>query len=400
MGVHTYARGGQSYPISVAILDAAGRTTIAAATAQVAQAPLAAAAASLAAVEGAVVPAGTTLASFSDTGGADPLSAYAATVAWGDGTTNTATVQQSGADFRVVSAAAHTYAEEGSDTVLVTITERNAAGAVITTAYAAGAAAVSDAALAAVAAPGLAVAKGTPLVGAKVASFTDANPAAAVGDFAATIDWGDGSPPSPGTIAQPGGAGTAFVVRGSHTYAAAGPYTITVSVRDRDGATLVATSQASVADVAPLVSGIPVPMTKGIFFALPVAYIVEVTGAAPEPAGHYTATITWGDGTTATAGTIEAIPGGAWVVGSHTYAGAGPYTITVTVHDNDGFTVSATTTAFDPPGANVPAGPRHHGRHGARQFHRPAGHRKPGFGHIQSHTGPGTMVETRRTGFR
>jgi hypothetical protein len=71
-----------------------------------------------------------------------------------------------------------------------------------------------------------------------------------------------------------------------------------------------------------------------------------------------------------TIGTIEAFAGGAWVVGSHTYAGAGPYTVTVTVKDDGGATVLATTTAFDPP-----AGPRSHlckaihGRH-----HRTGGH--------------------------
>jgi hypothetical protein len=62
--------------------------------------------------------------------------------------------------------------------------------------------------------------------------------------------------------------GTAFAVRGTHTYAAdrATAYPITVAIRDRGGATLVATSLASVADAAPLVSGIPVRMTQRSFF--------------------------------------------------------------------------------------------------------------------------------------
>ena len=40
-----------------------------------------------------------------------------------------------------------------------------------------------------------------------------------IADFTATIDWGDGTPLTAGTISQPGGVGTAYVVTGSHTYA-------------------------------------------------------------------------------------------------------------------------------------------------------------------------------------
>jgi hypothetical protein len=275
--------------------------------------------------------------------------------------------------------------------LLVTITEKNSAGAVINTAYAAAVATASDAALAAVAISALSTPKGTLLSGATVASFTDADPTAPVGDFAATIDWGDGTPASIGVVSQPGGAGTAFVVKGNHTYALdrATPYPVTVSIRDRGGAVLTVTTQATVVDVAPLVSGIPVAMTPGQFFSDPVAYIVEAPGAAPEPPGHYTATINWGDNSAATAGTIEAVPGGAWVVGSHTYGGSGPYTVTVTVQPGGGATVMATTTAYDPPArvdgppvtasptpigalagstsVSVPAGPRQHRHRRAHQ---------------------------------
>jgi hypothetical protein len=174
-------------------------------------------------------------------------------------------------------------------------------------------------------------------------------------------------------------------VAGNHTYAVdrvSPPYPITVSIHDRGGAAVTAGTQATVFDTAPIVSGIPVKMTKKLLFSAPVAYIVEVPGAATEPASHYTATIDWGDQSAATTGTVEAIPGGAWVVGTHTYSDSGPYTITVTVGDDGGAVVKATTTAFDPPvnppgpvhrspvpvGASpstpvvVPAGPRHHGR--------------------------------------
>jgi hypothetical protein len=76
-----------------------------------------------------------------------------------------------------------------------------------------------------------------------------------------------------------------------------------------------------------------------------------------EPAGNFAATINWGDGTKPTTGTVAAVPGGDWVVGNHTYANSGPYTITITVKEG-AITVVATALAFDPPA--LPAGPRHH----------------------------------------
>jgi streptogramin lyase len=391
-GEHTYIGGGRSYPASVAILDADSRTTIASFNSNVAPAPLAVTAAPLVAEEGASVPGGALLATFNDTGGADPLAAYAATVAWGDGDTGPATVLASGAGFRVVSAEPHTYADEGSYTTLVTITDANASGAVISTANASGAVTVADAPLMAATVPAVATPKGTPLVGAVVASFTDVNPNAQAGDFTATIDWGDGTATDVGLVLHVG-EGTAFEVAGNHTYAIdrASPYPVTVTIRDLGGSELTTGSQATVADVAPFVSGIPVKMTKHLIFSAPVAYITEVPGAASEPAAHYyAATISWGDGTGLDTGTIQAIPGGAWVVGSHTYSGPGPYTVTVKVYDDGGAVVGTSAMAYDPPAQSadrsaagapitpaaasttigIPAGPRHHRRVGAHSGQR------------------------------
>jgi streptogramin lyase len=391
IGSHTYAEEGGGYPLSIQILDADGSATTVSSTANVAQMPLLAVAAPVSATEGQPVPAGTIVATFTDTGGADPTSDYSAAILWGDGTPPVeGIVQLSGANFVVTSALAHTYAEEGNYTVQVTIQDEDPANprAIGGTTFAMGSASVADAPLTPVSVPVLASQpKGTPLSGVTVASFTDGNPTAPIGDFTATIDWGDGSPTTIGTIAQPGGAGTAFVVTGNHTYVIdrSLPYMITVTISDQAGRRLTATTTATVADAPPLASGIPVSMSKGHAFTAPVAYILENTGLPPDPAGEYTATINWGDGTTTTAGTIEAIPGGNWVVGSHTYTGSGPFKITVTVQDDGGFTVTTTTTAFDPPG--VPAGPLHHG-HG-RTARRPrrlpfsAADRPAGSGHIR-----------------
>src|SRR5262249_53762052 len=60
-----------AYAITVTIADAYGRTATATSTANVAQMPLLVGAAPVVAAEGMPVPAGTTVATFTDTGGAE-----------------------------------------------------------------------------------------------------------------------------------------------------------------------------------------------------------------------------------------------------------------------------------------------------------------------------------------
>ena len=62
-----------------------------------------------------------------------------------------------------------------------------------------------------------------------VATFTSPIPTASSGDFSVSLDWGDGTT-STGTVTQPGGVGTPFLVSGSHTYVASADYQITVAV--------------------------------------------------------------------------------------------------------------------------------------------------------------------------
>ncbi len=72
--------------------------------------------------------------------------------------------------------------------------------------------------------------------------------------FTHTINWGDGTTPStgPGTITGPGSVGvlTSGSFNGLHTFASAGTFTVTVTLRDDDGG--VATQQFTVV-VAPIV---------------------------------------------------------------------------------------------------------------------------------------------------
>ena len=79
---------------------------------------------------------------------------------------------------------------------------------------------------------------------------TTAEPAS---DYAATIDWGDGSPATPGTITSAGGT---FIVTGTHTYgdiasATSTTYPVSVTVHDLVGGTYgQAVGQATVTAVS------------------------------------------------------------------------------------------------------------------------------------------------------
>ena len=63
-----------------------------------------------------------------------------------------------------------------------------------------------------------------------VATFTHANGVEPVSDFVATINWGDGTT-STGSITE---SGTTYKVKGSHTYAKNGSYTVTTTVVEAD----------------------------------------------------------------------------------------------------------------------------------------------------------------------
>ena len=71
------------------------------------------------------------------------------------------------------------------------------------------------------------------------ASSTDANTAAPVSDFTATINWGNGGAQTGGTVS---GSGGSFKVDGSHTYGGTGPFTVKVHILDEGGSTADATA--------------------------------------------------------------------------------------------------------------------------------------------------------------
>ena len=201
----------------------------------------------------------------------------------------------------------------------------------------------------------IATAKDTPLAGdgtkivategtsfsGTIAAFASSNTTAIAGSFTASIEWGDGST-STGTVVSNGDGG--FNVAGSHTYAEqAASETIHVTVSDGTN-TITLNASAKVNDAPLSAAGVPVSIQQSLTLAnVAVATFTDAGGA--DAVSDYTATIDWGDGTTADAGTVSASSGTFTVSGSHTYATDGHHAIVATIHDEGGATATATTAA-------------------------------------------------------
>jgi PKD repeat protein len=281
------------------------------------------------------------VATFTNTGYPDnPASDFTATIDWGDGTTDAGTVSGSSGLFTV--SGSHTYADEGSFTTTVTLTDDVPGTA---SATATGTANVAEGDFGSLLPAFINATEGVQFSGA-VGSFTDeGNPSQVASDFTATIDWGDGTT-TPGTVS--GSTGGPFTISGTHTYADEGTFTITATFSDDPPSALTDIpifSTANVAEADVLAgSGLPVFATEGSSFSGAVATFID-TGFPDNTAGDFTATIDWGDGTT-DAGTVSGASGFFTVSGSHTYADEGSFTTTVTLADDAPGTASATATGI------------------------------------------------------
>ncbi|UDY35193.1 PKD domain-containing protein [Dermatobacter hominis] len=135
-------------------------------------------------------------------------------------------------------------------------------------------------------------------------------------------DFGDGT------------TGTGATV--GHTYATAGPRTVTLTVTDDDGDTGTTSQTVTATDPPPNAS------PTASFTANVSNLSVALNGSGSSDPDGTIVSYAWnfGDGTTGTGPTVD-----------HPYAAAGPYTVTLTVTDDDGATgtTSQTVTATDPP---------------------------------------------------
>jgi large repetitive protein len=220
-------------------------------------------------IEGRPIPAGP-IATFVDAGGADLLTDYSATIDIFDSSgalvvsvPAASITQNSTAAQYTVNAPAFTLLEEGTYQVVVSVTDSDGPNPL--TVSGASSAVIADAKLTSSAnQPIVSTTEAIlfpvpvfnlPVFNGPVASFTDANPGAAVSDFSALIDWGDGTPMTAGKVsALVGELGTEFIVSGKHTYADSGEdgnpgtFPIQVFIVDEGGARLIVENTAHVLD--------------------------------------------------------------------------------------------------------------------------------------------------------
>ncbi len=207
--------------------------------------------------------------------------------------------------------APHAYADNGSYTAVLTVTDPAGANDVTDTPVTiTNANPVVDAGT-----DGTVVAGSTYTVNA---SFSDAGTADSPWSY--TITWGDGTTSDGSTNAQGG-------ISASHTYSTSGSYAVQISVKDKDNG--VGTDAAAVT-----VRALPVAATNGPFTSNEGSS-VAMSGAASSDADGSIVSYAWnfGDGNS-----------GSGAATSHTYAQDGSYTVTLTVTDNDGLTSTTTTS--------------------------------------------------------
>src|SRR5439155_1334414 len=182
--------------------------------------------------ENASIGAITGIATFTDPGGVgnEPTTDFTATINWGDTTTDAGTIVSLGGGNYRVDAPAHTYVEEGTYTVTVTL-KHDALPAVTTHSQTI---AIADQQITNLTAANLpATGNENASIGAitGIATFTDPAGVGAetTADFTATISWGDSSTSS-GTVVSLGG-GDYRVDAPAHTYVEEGSYDVTGTVK-------------------------------------------------------------------------------------------------------------------------------------------------------------------------
>jgi hypothetical protein len=240
------------------------------------------------------------LATFADPGGAEALSEYSATIAWGDSSSSSSAgmIAVNNGVFSV--SGSYAYAEEGTDPVTVTIHHGNAPDSIVSESIK-----VADLAVAATGGFPVQATQFVPSATQTVATFTDPAGAEPVADYAATIAWGD-STTSAGTITSAGGV---FTVTGSHTYQGAGTFPVAVTVRHDSATPVVVTSTA----VVMINAGILLldPVGSGAL-SLSGNGTITVTGTAPivVDSNNAAAIVLSGNGTlTASEIDVTGVPG-------------------------------------------------------------------------------------------
>lgn len=324
-GTHSYAEDG-AYTTRVILTDAflesgtsLSTTATVIGTATVSEGGVSIVASPIRLVEGTAFSG--QVGTFTDPGSPDPASAFTASIDWGDGSNSAGTISGSAGSYSI--AGSHTYADEGSFTATLTVSETGIAG---------GTTALKTL---------VSVAEGDVLTGTgatisptekaafsgAVATFKDTGyPGNSPNDFKGTIDWGNGVT-SQGTVT---GSNGSFTVGGGHTYAEDGTYALKITLADDTpgtaSLTVNGTAQVGEADLS--IIAVPIRSTQSQLFTGTVGSFTDA--GSPDAATAFGAAINWGDGTTS-AGTVTGAGGQFSVSGSHTYSSPGSFTLSLTV---------------------------------------------------------------------
>jgi hypothetical protein len=234
---HTYLSSG-TFPISVVITHGAAPSASVSDSVVVAPAGpgiVLTPAGTLSAVEGAS--AALTLATFTDAAPL-PVTSYLVTINWGDGTTSTGTVQPGANVGSYVVTGNHKFVDEGSYQVTVSVSRGTGPAASVTDA-----ANVSDPNVVATGGLSLQAQRGSDTT-LTVATFTDPGGSESLGNYSATVNWGDGTTTA-GTISF-NVATSVFSVSGTHNYQNSGKFTLTVSIVHRSLTAVVVTDSLKV----------------------------------------------------------------------------------------------------------------------------------------------------------
>jgi PKD repeat protein len=388
-GSPTFADNG-SYLVTVTVTDDDGDSAVQTFTVTVSNvAPTLAPIADKAVAEGSLLSL-PNIGQFTDPGFDNPLNpvpggelveTFTYVIDWGDGTADSAgnaTVDVVGSPGVPTSGSfdgSHTYADNGSYLVTVTVTDDDGDSAAQTFTVT-----VSNVAPTLDPIADTTIAEGALLSIPDIGQFTDPgfdnplNPIPGgelVEAFTYVIDWGDGTADSAGaaTVDLVGSPGvlTSGSFDSSHTFADNGSYLVTVTVTDDDGDSAVQTFTVTVSNVAPTLAPIAdKAVAEGSLLSLPNVGQFTDPGfdnpLNPIPGGElvetFTYVIDWGDGTADNAGaaTVDLVGSpGVLTSGSfdssHTFADNGTYLVTVTVTDDDGgsavqtFTVAVSNVA-------------------------------------------------------
>jgi hypothetical protein len=353
---HTYAEEG-TYTVTVTVTDFTSQTDTASFKVNVSDPAIVPTGGFvLHDVEGAD-PGPQTVATFSDPGGPEATGNYSAMIDWGDGAITPGSISLGGGGNFIVQGD-HLYAEEGSYPIVVTLGHGSLPVQSVNSS-----ASVSDPAVIPTGSFAVSGVEGAASGMQTVATFTDPGGPESPLNYAATIDWGDGTPTTGGLISQ---SGSLYTVQANHTYGEEGSFPIHVSISHESAPVAHAVSGATVSDPSVITSGTSITGIASLpLTGVTVGTFTDPGGAEPNPSdligtinNHYQiASINWGDGTPldTTTGTLSygGAPGSQTdpfgISGSHTYASGGVYTITAVIDHESAppSTVTSTITVKD-----------------------------------------------------